>query len=332
MKRREFILSLGIMAGWPIAAAAQQATRMPRIGILAPGRSELHDSGVAILNAFVQGLQELGYQDGQTIAIERHYAEWKRERLRELAAQLVGHRVDLIVALATPAAQAAKQATGTIPIVAIAVADPVADGLVDSLARPGGNLTGTTFLGPELAARRLQLLKDVVPGLSHVAALWHPHAYSERTMTGLLKEMEAAAQALGLRLQLEPADSPAEIDGALAAMVTNRADALIVLPSPMLYSEYKRIVNFAAGRRMPAMGAAREFADWGGLVSYGANLSDLSRQTAKHVDRILKGTKPAALPVEQPTKFELVLNLRAAKELGLTIPREFQLVADELIE
>ena len=288
--------------------------------------------GVAILNAFVQGLQELGYQDGQTIAIERHYAEWKRERLRELAAQLVGHRVDLIVALATPAAQAAKQATGTIPIVAIAVADPVADGLVDSLARPGGNLTGTTFLGPELAARRLQLLKDVVPGLSHVAALWHPHAYSERTMTGLLKEMEAAAQALGLRLQLEPADSPAEIDGALAAMVTNRADALIVLPSPMLYSEYKRIVNFAAGRRMPAMGAAREFADWGGLVSYGANLSDLSRQTAKHVDRILKGTKPAALPVEQPTKFELVLNLRAAKELGLTIPREFQLVADELIE
>ncbi len=332
MKRREFILSLGIMAGWPIAAAAQQATRMPRIGILAPGRSELPDSGVAILNAFVQGLQELGYQDGQTIAIERHYAEWKRERLRELAAQLVGHRVDLIVALATPAAQAAKQATGTIPIVAIAVADPVADGLVDSLARPGGNLTGTTFLGPELAARRLQLLKDVVPGLSHVAALWHPHAYSERTMTGLLKEMEAAAQALGLRLQLEPADSPAEIDGALAAMVTNRADALIVLPSPMLYSEYKRIVNFAAGRRMPAMGAAREFADWGGLVSYGANLSDLSRQTAKHVDRILKGTKPAALPVEQPTKFELVLNLRAAKELGLTIPREFQLVADELIE
>jgi ABC-type uncharacterized transport system substrate-binding protein len=332
VKRREFILSLGIMAGWPIAARAQQATRMPRIGILSPGRSELPDPGVVMLNAFLQGMHELGYQDGQTIAIERHYAEWKPERLRELAAQLVGQRVDLIVAFATPAAQAAKQATGTIPIVAIAVADPVADGLVDSLARPGGNLTGTTFLGPELAARRLQLLKDVVPGLSHVAALWHPHAYSERTMTGLLKEMEAAAQALGLRLRLEPADNPADIDGAFAAMVTDRADALIVLPSPMLYSEYKRIVNFAVSRRMPAMGAAREFADWGGLVSYGANLSDLSRQTAKHVDRILKGTKPAALPVEQPTKFELVLNLRAAKELGLTITREFQLVADELIE
>jgi putative tryptophan/tyrosine transport system substrate-binding protein len=332
MNRREFTGGLaGVLAGWPIAAHAQ-ATKLPRIGILSPGGSAPSDSTAAMVNAFVQGLHELGYVDGQTIVIERVYGEWRLEQLRELAARLVAQQVDIVAAVSTPAARAAKLATGSIPIVGIGMADPVADGLADSLARPRGNITGTSFLGPELVAKRLQLLREIVPGLSRVAALWHPHAYSERTMAGLSKETEAAAETLGLRLQLVPADNPGDIDGAFAAIDRGHPDALLVLPSPMLYSEYGRIAGLAASKRLPAMGAAREFADAGGLISYGVNLPDLSRQTARFADKILKGAKPSALPVEQPTKFELVLNLKAAKELGLRVSGEFQLLADGVIE
>jgi ABC-type uncharacterized transport system substrate-binding protein len=332
VNRRQLIATLGGFAGWPFGARAQQATKVPRIGLLSPGGSAPADSTAAMGNAFVQGLHELGYIEGQTIAIERAYGEWKLERLQELAAQLVAHQVDVLAAVSTPAARAARLATDAIPIVGVGMADPVADGLADSLARPGGNVTGTSFLGPELVAKRMQLLREVVPGLSRVAALWHPHAYSERTMAGLAKETEAAAETLGLKLQWVPADSPDEIDGAFAAIARDHADALIVLPSPMLFGEYGRIARFAASRRLPAMGAAREFADAGGLISYGVNLPDLSRQTAKYADRILKGARPSALPVEQPIKFELVLNLKAAKELGLAVSRDFQLLTDEVIE
>jgi putative tryptophan/tyrosine transport system substrate-binding protein len=291
MGRRELIVALGGAAMWPLSARAQQAIKIPGIGILSPGHSELADSTAGLFNSFLQGLHELGYTEGQDIAIERQYGEWSSDRLRELAAELV-RRVDVIVAFSTPAARAAKQATSTIPIVAVAMADPVADELVASLARPGGNVTGTTFLGPELAAKRLQLLRDIVPGRSRVAALWHPHAYSERTMAGLLKEIEVAARTLGIQLQLVPAASPDDFAGAFAAMTRERADALIVLPSPMLFGEYRRIVGMAANSRLPAMGAAREFADVGGLVSYGVNLPDLSRRTATHLDKILKGARP----------------------------------------
>jgi putative tryptophan/tyrosine transport system substrate-binding protein len=220
----------------------------------------------------------------------------------------------------------------SIPIVGIGMADPVEDELASSLARPGGNVTGTTFLGPELVSKRLQLLKEIVPSLSRVIVLWHPRAYGERTMAGMLKEAESTAQSLGTKLLLVPADSPADLDGAFAAMTRERADGLVVFPSPMLYSQYARIVPFAAGSRLPAMYAAREGVDLGGLVSYGANLPDLSRTTAAFLDRILKGAKPAELPVQQPTKFELVINLTTAKTLGLTISRNFQLIADEVIE
>jgi putative ABC transport system substrate-binding protein len=212
------------------------------------------------------------------------------------------------------------------------MADPVADELVASLARPGGNVTGTSFLGPELVARRLQLLREVVPGLSRVAALWHPHAYSERTMAGVLNEIEVAARTLGLQLQLVSAVGPDDIVSAFVAIAREHADALIVMPSPMLFSEYGRIVSIAANSRLPAMGAAREFADLGGLMSYGVNLPDLARQTATYVDKILKGAKPAELPVQQPIKFELAINLKTAREFGLTISREFLLVADDVIE
>ena len=212
------------------------------------------------------------------------------------------------------------------------MADPVEDELVASLARPGGNVTGTTFLGPELIAKRLQLLREVVPQLSHVAALWHPRAYSDRTAAGMLKETEGAAQTLGMRLQLVPAAGPDDITGAFAAMTREHAAALIVFPSPMLFAEYSRIVGLAANARLPAIYAAREGPDVGGLMSYGANLPDLFRQTAVYVDKILKGAKPAELPVQQPTKFELVINLKTAKTLGLTITRDFLLLADEVIE
>jgi putative tryptophan/tyrosine transport system substrate-binding protein len=271
-------------------------------------------------------LHELGYAEGQNVAIEAQYAEGRPDRLPQLASELLRLKVDLIVAFSTTAARPVKQATDTIPIVAVGMDDPVADGLVASLARPGGNVTGTTFLGPDLVAKSLQLLREVVPGLPRVAALWHPHAYSERTMGGVLKEVEAAAATLGLQLQLVPADSPDDIAGAFSAMTTERAEALIVFPSPMLFSEYGRIVSLAANS------AAREFVDVGGLMSYGVNLPRLAKQTATYVDKILKGAKPAELPVEQPIKFELVINLKTARELGLTISREFLLVADDVVE
>ena len=332
MKRRAFITLLGAAAAWPVAVRGQQAAKLPRIGLLSPGRSELPDPTLSTLNGLLQGLRELGYMEGQNLAIERRFAEGSPDRLPELARQLASRKPDIIVAFSTTAARPAAQATGTIPIVAVAMADPVADGLVTSLARPDGNVTGTTFLGPELVAKRLQLLREVVPGLSRVAALWHPNAYSERTMAGILNEIEGAARTLGLQLQLVPATGPGNFADAFAAIAREHADALIVMPSPMLFGEYNRIVSMAVESRLPAMGAAREFTDLGGLMSYGVNLPDLARQTAPYVDKILKGAKPAELPVEQPVKFELVINLKTARELGLTISREFLLVADDVVE
>src|SRR5262245_57709634 len=280
IRRREFIATLGGAAvTWPLAARAQQASKIPRIGMLSPGPYEL----AATLDAFQQGVRELGYTEGQNIAIERRYGDWKLDRLRSLAAELVASNVDLIVARSTPTARAAKQATNSIPIIAAVMADPVGDELVASLARPGGNVTGTTFLGPELVAKRLQLLRDVIPGLSRVAALWHPRAYSERTMAGILKAVEVAAGTLAWQLQLVPAAGPDEFASAFSAMTSERADAFIVLPSPMLFGEYGRIVSLAASSRLPAMYQAREFVDAGGLMSYGANLPDLFRRTATYV-------------------------------------------------
>ena len=333
MRRRDLIGFLGsLAAAWPLAAVAQQQARTHQIGILSPGRSELPDPTANVINAFLQRLQELGYTQGQNIMVVRKYAEGNSDRLRELAHELIRGNVDIIVALSTTAALAAKQENGTIPIVAIGMADPVADELVVSLGRPGGNVTGTSFVGPELVAKRLQLLREMVPGLSRVAALWHPNAYSKRTMTGVVKEIETAAKGFGLRLQLVPALSPDDIAGAFTAMAREHTDALIVTPSPMLFSEYPRIASMAASSRLPAMGAAREFADLGGLMSYGANLPELARQTAAYVDKILKGATPADLPVEQPSKYELVLNLGAAKALGITIPQSLLIQADEVIE
>jgi putative tryptophan/tyrosine transport system substrate-binding protein len=333
MRRREFITFLGgAAAGWPLAAHAQRATKFARIGMLSLGRGDKSDASLKTIDAFIPAMRALGFVEGQNIAFERKFADGDVNKLSELAQELVGQRIDTIVALATPAVLAAKKATSSIPIVGIGMADPVEDELASSLARPGGNVTGTTFLGPELVSKRLQLLKEIVPSLSRVIVLWHPRAYGERTMAGMLKEAESSAQSLGTKLLLVPADSPADLDGTFAAMTREHADGLVVFPSPMLYSQYARIVPFAANSRLPAMYAAREGVDLGGLVSYGANLPDLSRTTAAFLDKILKGAKPAELPVQQPTKFELVINLTTAKTLGLTISRNFQLIADEVIE
>ncbi|MGE5163918.1 MAG: ABC transporter substrate-binding protein [Sphingobacteriales bacterium] len=333
MRRRELIALLGgAVAIWPLLAHAQQATKMPQIGVLSLGRGDKSDVSLAALNAFMPALGELGYTEGQTIAFDRKFADGDADKLNRLAQELVERRVDAIVVLATPAARAAQQATSAIPIIAIGMADPVEDELVSSLARPGGNVTGTSFLGPELVSKRLQLLKAIVPNLSRVVVLWHPRAYGERTMAGMLKEIESAAQSMGIKLQLVPAAGPDDLDSAFATVDKERADGLIVFPSPMLYGQYSRIVAFAEKSRLPTMYAAREGVEIGGLVSYGVNLPDLSRATAIYLDKILKGAKPAELPVQQPTKFELVINLQTAKALGLTISRDLLLIADEVIE
>jgi len=333
MKRREFITLVGgLAAARPLVALAQPGTKIPRIGILSPGRPEGPDASRATVNAFMAGLSELGYTEGQNIVIEREFAGSNADRLREVAAELVRRQVDVIVALSTTAARPAKQATSTIPIVAIGMADPVEDDLIASLARPGGNVTGTTFLGPELVTKRLQLLSEVVRQHSRVAVLWHPHAYGERTMASMVKEAENSAQTLGMQLQLVPANSPEDIADAFSVMAREHADALCVFPSPMLFAEYGRIASMAADKRLPTIYAAREGVELGGLMSYGANLPDLSRQTALYVDKILKGAKPAELPVQQPTKFELVINLKTANALGLVVPNTMLVAADELIE
>jgi len=294
MRRREFISVLGAAATWPLAAHSQQA---PKIGVLSLGRGGKSDASLKTLDVFVSAIRELGYVEDQNISFDRKFADGDAKRLDELAQEMVGHRVDAIVALATPAVRAAKKATSTIPIVGIGMADPVEDELASSLARPGGNVTGTTFLGPELVSRRLQLLKEIVPGLSRVVALWHPQAYGERTMATMLKESESAAHMLGTKLQLVPADSPADLEQAFTSIAREQADGLLLFPSPMLYSQYSRIVPFAANIRLPAMYVAREGVELGGLVSYGVNLSDLSRATAIYLDRVLKGVKPTELPI-----------------------------------
>jgi len=331
MRRRQFIGLVGAAAAVrPLAAYAQLIPgKIPRVGMLMPGPA-VHSA--VILKPLYRGLHELGYVEGQNLAVELRNADWKPDLLPALAAELLGLKVDIIVAWSTPAARAAKQATNSIPIIAAVMADPVGDELVASLARPGGNVTGTTFLGPELVAKRLQLLRDVVPGLARVAALWHPHAYGERTMTNIVKAIEDAAGTLGMQLQLAPADGPGDIASAFSTMAKARADAFIVMPSPMLFGEHQHIVELAASNRLPGMYQAREFVDAGGLMSYGANLDDLFQRTAPYVDKILKGAKPAELPVERPTRFELVINMKTARALGLTINRDVQLVADELVE
>ena len=286
----------------------------------------------ALLDAFREGLRERGYVEGQNIVIEYRAADGKLERGPALATELARLKVDLIVVGNTPMARAAQQATKTIPIVASVMGDPAGDGLVASLARPGGNITGLTFLGPELVPKRLELLKEALPKVSRAAILWHPGAFSERTTQEMLKGAEGAARTRGMRLQLVSVRGSDEFAPAFSSMTKERAEALVVFPSPMLFNGRRRIVELATKGRLPSMFVAREYVELGGLISYGASIGDLSRRGATYVDRILKGAKPADLPVEQPAKFELIINLKTAKALGLTIPQSLLQRADEVIQ
>jgi putative ABC transport system substrate-binding protein len=330
--RRTFIGTLaGALLTAPLATEAQQAAKVARIGCLVWLPLESPEARVP-LEAFRQGLRERGYVEGQNIVIEYRSADGKIDRLPGLGTELARLKVDLIVVANTPMARAVQQATTTIPIVAWAMGDPVGDGLVASLARPGGNITGLTFLGPELVPKRLGLLKEALPKVTRIAALWHSGIFGERTTRDMLKGTEAAARALGVQLQLVEVRGPDEFDRAFSTMTRERADALIVFPSPALFNERRRIVALATKHRLPSMFNAREFVELGGLIGYGASITDLSRRAATYVDKILKGTKPADLPVEQPTKFELVINLKTAKALGLTIPQSLLQRADEVIQ
>jgi ABC-type uncharacterized transport system substrate-binding protein len=303
-----------------VYAEAQKPAKISRIGVLRPGA--LPD---AELEAFRQGLRELGYIEGKNIIIEPRFAEGRVDRLRDLVAELIQLKVDIIVTPGAPQTRAAKEATSTIPIVMTSVGNPVGAGFVASLARPGGNVTGLTTITADLRGKRLELLKEAVPKLFRVAVLWNPDAPAGR------KETEIAAPLLGLKLQLLEVRGPEELDGAFRAAARERSQALVVLRNTVTFNERTRIADLAITSRLPAMYDEREFVEAGGLMSYGTNIADLNRRAAVFVDKILKGAKPADLPVEQPTKFELVINLKAAKQIGLKIPPNVLARADKVI-
>jgi putative ABC transport system substrate-binding protein len=327
MRRRDFIvLVAGSATIGPLSVHAQHAQKISRIGVLLPGTPE---SFALRTKAFLDGLRDLGYVEGKTIEIDWKWGQDRVQTLSDLAAELVRSNVDVIVTGGTFAAQALKAATSTIPIVMAIIGDPVAAGLVGNLARPAGNLTGFSIVAPELGGKRLELLKEIVPDVSSVAVLLNnknPQSQIE------LKEMWSAARAIGLHLYPAEISTEVGLEDAFAAMNNAAVQALVVLTDPILFSQRKRTVDLANKNRLPAMYFFQGFAEEGGLMSYGPSDADLFRRTAGYVDRILKGTKPGDLPIEQPTKFELFINLKAAKKLGVIIPESFLLRADKVIE
>ena len=325
MRRRQFIALLGGAAAWPLAAQAQQAAKVFRIGFLFYGSSGPSPE----LDAFRRGLREFGYIEGQNIAVEYRFASGQVERLPDLAAELVRLKPDVIVAPATPASLAAKQATGTIPIVFAGVADAVGAGLIANLARPDGNVTGLTSISAELGGKRLELVKRLVNNASRVAVLYNP---ADRSNVLVLKELQEAAPALTLTLQPVEVREPGEFEGAFAAMTRDRADAMFGSAGILTFQHRQTVVDLAANSRLPTLWGHRQFVEAGGLMSYAVNFYDQIRRTAAYVDQILKGAKPGDLPVQQPTKFEFMLNLKTAKALGLTIPSGVIAIADEVIE
>jgi putative ABC transport system substrate-binding protein len=307
-------------------AEAQQSGKIPKIGLLVSG-SAASDS--ARIEGLRQGLRELGYVEGKNIAIEYRFAEGNIERLPDLASELVRLKVDVILAGGTPGPLAAKQHTTTIPIVMTHVGDPVARGLVASLARPGGNITGLSSASPDLSGKRLELLKEIAPKLTRMGIVWEP---TDKGSAANFKETEAAAMSLEIQLQSFEVRRPEDIDGAFKAATAERTQALVALQSAVIVTHRGRIVELATKNRLPTMFAEAVHVESGGLMSYGPNFPDLFRRAATYVDKILKGTKPADLPVERPMKFELVINLKTAKQIGLTIPQSMLYRADKVIK
>ena len=329
MRRRDFIILLaGGMGGWPSALRAQQKA-MPVVGYLGAGSAPSSpNQPPSLLAAFRQGLSETGYVEGQNLAIEYRWAKGHYDRLPALAADLVGRKVDVIAASTTLSALAAKDATSTIPIV-FSVADPIESGLVASLARPGANLTGISLLTAELMPKRLELLSELVPHARVIVLLVNP---SSATAERMIRDVQEAARAKGVQLSILKASTESEIDAAFATLAQQQAGALVVSPDPFFLSRREQLVALAARHALPAIYEWREFAATGGLISYGTSLTGMYRLAGGYVGRILKGAKPADLPVQQPTTFELVVNLKTAQALGLTVPPSILARADEVIE
>jgi len=324
--KREKVFSLALCAlllALSFPAQAQQPKKVQRIGVLSPG----FPGPSSLLDAFRQGLRELGYVEGQNIFVDYRFAKSNPELLADLASELVRLKVDLILTINTAASQAAKNATKTIPIVFTYVADPI--GLVASLARPGGNITGLSTLAADLSGKRLELIKEALPGVSRVAYLWN---LANPTATRVFGETEGASQQLGMHLQPLKVQGPDDFEKAFKVAIAQRAGVLFVWEDAVLLPHRTRILDLATKHRLPAASQYREFAEAGGLLSYGPNLPDQFRRAAYYVDKILKGAKPADLPVEQPKKFELIINLKAAKQIGLTIPPNVLARADKVIK
>src|SRR5229473_1209859 len=323
MRRRDFIVFFGGgLATWPLVARAQQSGKTWRIGFIAHRHEKFYDPSF-------QGLRELGYTEGQNLIVERRYAEGHVERFAEFAAEMVRLKVDVIIVVTTPAAFAARNETTTIPIVHPAAIDPVGTGLIASLAHPGGNITGLAVLNAETSAKRLELLREVVPRLSRGAVLWN----AANPANGLAwKETEGAGRALGVALQSQEVRAPKDFEGAFAAIAQQHPDILLVLQDALTLEYRKEIIGFALRERIPGMYVGKEWVEEGGLMSYGDRLPERYRRAADLVDRILKGAKPADLPEEQPTTFELFVNLKTAKAIGLNLPPAFLARADQVIE
>lgn len=324
-RRRQMLIAVGALLAMPRFVRAQPAARVYRIGYFSPA------SPSSLLAAFETALRDLGYVEGRNVIIEKRYAEGKLERLPGIVAELIGLKVDLLLTGSTVSALAAKRATTTVPIVFASVFDPVAVGLVESLARPGGNITGMAMGvgGSGFGGKWIELLKDAVPSISNVAVLLNS---VNPANAPLVREVQAAARTLGMKLELLDAGNPANLDKAFAAIGAGGVQAIIVTNDPFFNARRAQIAQFAAGKRLPAVHFNKRFVDDGGLMAYGASFEDSWRRAATYVDKILKGAKPADLPVEQPTTFELAINLKTAKALGLTIPKLLLLRADQIIE
>ena len=325
MRRREFTTLLGgVAVTWPLAASAQSKT--PRIGFMGNSTAALEAN---LVDAFREGLREHGYEEGRNIVIEYRWADGKYERFPALVAELIAAKVDVIVTAGTPAALAMKKATTTVPLVMVAVGDPVGTGLVPSLARPGANLTGLSSVAPDLEGKRLQLLREVVPALSHVAMFinsLNPFHVSS------MRQARAAAQTMGIKLQLHDIRKSEDLDDAFAAIRKERPDALLILADRVFLHNRERMMDFTKEQRLPNVNAYKELVEVGGLMSYGPSYEDMHKRAAIYVDKILKGAKPADLPIEQPSKFTFIVNLKAAKALGVTVPSQLLGLADELID
>jgi ABC-type uncharacterized transport system substrate-binding protein len=324
IRRREFVFTLaGAAAAWPRAARAQQGGKRYAVGIFSAGGEPVQN------RAFFDAMRELGWVEGKNVVFEHRYAQNQLERLPELAADLVRLNVDVIATGGTLAALAAKRATAKIPIVMMAAGDPLGSGLVASLAQPGGNVTGMSLMAPDLGGKRLELMKEVLPRLSRVAVLWNAaNSYSAL----VFKETQAAGRILGIEVRSVEVRGPSDFDSAFEATSRLRVDALITIEDPLTIGHRTRIAEFAAGQQLPSVHGVTEFVAVGGLISYGASLADLFRRSASYIDKILKGAKPADLPVQQPTKFEMVINLKTAKAIGLEVPAPVLARADEVIE